>query len=167
MKKSLYFLKIILWKNVICLINWINKFCTFYMITHFHKFHIWLERKKTYYPYFFKSWLKKNKIISLKNTTFWKTHLFINLDQQSMKILHDCTFLYISLTIGVSNILVPPFFLITFSMENYVISEKYDFLSNYICLINQLNKVCTFLCNQTFKYILHTILNMKRLLPLF
>ena len=51
-------------------------------------------------------------------------------------------------------------------MENYVISEKYDFLSNYICLMNQLNKVCTFLCNQTFKYILHTILNKKSLVPL-
>ena len=51
-------------------------------------------------------------------------------------------------------------------MENYVISEKYDFLSNYICLINQLNKVSTFLYNKTFKYILHTILSMKSLVPL-
>jgi len=52
-------------------------------------------------------------------------------------------------------------------MENYVIFEKkHDFLSNYICLLNQLNKVCTFLYNQTFKYILHTILNMKSLVPL-
>ena len=51
-------------------------------------------------------------------------------------------------------------------MENYVISEKHDFLLNYISLLNQLNKVCTFLYNKTFKYILHTILNMKRLVPL-
>ena len=51
-------------------------------------------------------------------------------------------------------------------MENYVISEKHDFLSNYICLLDQLNKVCTFLYNKTFKYILHTILNIKSLVPL-
>jgi len=54
----------------------------------------------------------------------------------------------------------------TFSMEIYVISEKHDFLSNYICLLNQIKKVCTFLYNQTFKYILHTILNMESLVPL-
>ena len=51
-------------------------------------------------------------------------------------------------------------------MENYVILENHDFLSNYICLLNQLNKVCTFLYNQNFKYILHTSLNMKSLVPL-
>ena len=83
-----------------------------------------------------------------------------------MKILQDLKFLYIALTIGVSNILVPLFFKMTFTMEIYVILKKHDFLSNYICLLNQLNKVCTFLYNQTFKYILNTILNMKRLVPL-
>ena len=41
---------------------------------------------------------------------FEKCYLFKNLDQQSMKILHDRTFLYIALTIGMSNILVPLFF---------------------------------------------------------
>jgi len=51
-------------------------------------------------------------------------------------------------------------------MESYVISEKHDFLSNYICLLDKINKVCTFLYNKTFKYILHTILNMKSLVPL-
>ena len=51
-------------------------------------------------------------------------------------------------------------------MEIYVILKKHDFLSNYICLLNQLNKVCTFLYNRTFKYILRTILNMKSLVPL-
>ena len=51
-------------------------------------------------------------------------------------------------------------------MENYVISEKHDVLSNYICLLNQRNKVCTFLYSKTFKYILHTILNKKSLVPL-
>jgi len=40
------------------------------------------------------------------------------------------------------------------------------FLSNLVCLLNQLNKVCTFLHNQTFKYIVETIVNMKRLVPL-
>ena len=42
--------------------------------------------------------------------TFSTTHLFINLDQQSTKILHDRRFFYIALTIAVSNILVPLFF---------------------------------------------------------
>jgi len=51
-------------------------------------------------------------------------------------------------------------------MENYVIFENHDFLSNYICLLNQLNKVCTFVYNKSFKYILHKILNMKSLVPL-
>ena len=51
-------------------------------------------------------------------------------------------------------------------MEIYVISEKHDFLLNYISLLNQLNKVSTFVYNKTFKYILHTILNMKSLVPL-
>ena len=51
-------------------------------------------------------------------------------------------------------------------MEIYVISEKHDFLSNYICLLNQIKKVCTYIYNQTFKYILHTILNKKSLVPL-
>ena len=92
--------------------------------------------------------------------------MFINLDKQSMKILQDLTFLYIALTIGVSNILVPFFFKSCFLWKIMLFLKKHDFLSNYICLLNQLNKVCTFLYNQTIKYILHTILNMKRLVPL-
>ena len=44
--------------------------------------------------------------------------------------------------------------------------KKLWLLPNYICLLNQLNKVCTFLHNWTFKYIMHTILNVKRLVAL-
>ena len=83
-----------------------------------------------------------------------------------MKILHDHTFLFIFLTIGMRNILVPLFLKIMFLWKVALFLKKHDFLSNYICLLNQHNKVCTFLYNQTFKYILHTILNMKRLVPL-
>ena len=101
-----------------------------------------------------------------KNMTFWKMHLFIKLDQQSTKILQDHTFLYIPLTNGVSNVLVPLFFKSRFLWKIMLFPKKHDFLWNYICLLNQLNKVCTFLYNQTFKCILHTILNMKRLVPL-
>ena len=118
-KVILFFKNNTLKKNGICLINRINKFCTLYMIAHFYRLHIWLKREKDILPLFLKSWLQKKKKFKkikkklnyfLKNITFWTTHLFINLDQQSMKILHDCTFLYIVLIIGVSNILVPLFF---------------------------------------------------------
>ena len=52
-------------------------------------------------------------------------------------------------------------------MENYVIYETHDILSNSICLLNQFYEVCTFLHNRTVKYIVHTIVNMKILVPLF
>ena len=137
------------------------------MIAHSYRFHMWLEREKNILPVFFKMMtLEKKVFYFFKNMTFWTTHLFINMDQQSMKILHDRTFLYIALTIGVSNILVPLFFTSRFLWKFMLFLKKHDFLSNYICLLNQLNKVCTFLYSQTFKYILHTILNMKSLIPL-
>jgi len=84
-----------------------------------------------------------------------------------MEILQDCTFLKIGLTIGMSNILVPVLFLneVFYGKFNYFL-KTWFFLSNLVCLLNQLNKVCTFLHNQTFKYIVETIVNMKRLVPL-
>ena len=109
---------------------------------------------------------RKKIFYFFKNMTFWKMHLFIKLDQQSTKILQDHTFLYIPLTNGVSNVLVPLFFKSRFLWKIMLFPKKHDFLWNYICLLNQLNKVCTFIYNQTFKYILDTILNMKRLVPL-
>ena len=84
-----------------------------------------------------------------------------------MQILHDHTFLYIALTIGMINILVPLFFKSRILWKITLFLKKtWFFLSNSICLLNQLKKVCTFLYYQTFKYILHTILNMKSLVPL-
>ena len=53
---------------------------------------------------------RKEYIISFKELLFLKRHLFNNMEHQSMQILHDHTFLYIALTIGMSNILVPLFF---------------------------------------------------------
>jgi len=50
-------------------------------------------------------------------------------------------------------------------MENYIISEEkkhYFFLIKiHFFLLKELNKACTFIHNQTFKYIVHTIVNMK------
>ena len=48
-------------------------------------------------------------------------------------------------------------------MENYIIFEekKHYFLSNSIFLLKEINNVCTFIHNQIFKYIVHTIGNMK------
>jgi len=134
-------------KNVICLINQINKFCAFHMIAHFYRFHTWLEREKDILPLFVNIMTSEKIYIYFffKNITFWTTHLFINLEQQSMKILHDHTFLYIALTIGVGNILVAPFFKSQFLWKFMLfLKKKHDFLSNYIFLLNQLNKVCTF-----------------------
>ena len=107
-KKVTLFLKNNTLKKIdICLINRINKFCTFYMIAHSYRFHMWLEREKNILPLFFKIMTSGKKIFYFfKNMTFWKMHLFINLDQRSMKILYDRTFLYMALTIGVSNLLV-------------------------------------------------------------
>ena len=128
-KKVTLFLKNNTLKKIdICLINRISKFCTFYMIAHSYRFHMWLEREKNILPLLFKIMtLEKKVFYFFKNMTFWTTHLFINMDQQSMKILHDRTFLYIALTIGVSNILVPLFFTSRFLWKFMLFLKKHDF----------------------------------------
>ena len=55
-------------------------------------------------------------------------------------------------------------------MENYIISEEkniiFFYYQNPFFLLKELNKACTFIHNPTFKYILHTIVNTKSLVPL-
>ena len=81
-----------------------------------------------------------------------------------MQILHDRAYLYIALTIGMNNILVP-FILnhVFYGKLHYFWRKKtlFFFNQNPFFLLKELNKACTFIHNQTFKYIVHTIVNMK------
>ena len=74
LKKVTLFLKNnTLKKNVICLINQINFFCTLYMIAHFYRFHMWLEKEKNILPWFLRIMTsEKNYFISLKTWLFEK-----------------------------------------------------------------------------------------------
>ena len=85
-----------------------------------------------------------------------------------MKILHDHTFLYIALTIGVGNILVAPFFKSQFLWKFMLfLKKKHDFLSNYIFLLNQLNKVCTFYAIAPFNTLWTQMVRGRAQFPLF
>ena len=126
-----------------CLLIHINKICTLYMITHFYRLCMQLFRAIALHPSFLEIMCSKKVICFLKTRHFKKHHLFNNFNQQSMHILHNRIILYISYTICIRKSLLPhvsknidlrffPFFL-----------TKLD-LKKCICLINQIEKVCTF-----------------------
>ena len=154
-------------KTIIYLINRINKEHRLYIMVRFLYIVHEISKIKRLVPLVWKNYdFWKRSLYFLKTILWKKCHLFNKLNKQIFYILHDRTFLYIALAIGVSNILVLLFFKSHFLWKIMLFLKKHDFLSNYVCLLNQLNKVCTFLYNQTFKYILHTILNIKTLVPL-
>ena len=121
----------------------INKICTFYIITQFYRLCTQLSRGIASYPPFLEIVFSKKIICFLETRLFKRHHLFNNLNQKCMYILHNRIFLYISYTIYIRKSLLPhvsknidlrffPFFL-----------TKLD-LKKCICLINQIEKVCTF-----------------------
>ena len=107
-KKNTLFLKKHKLKKIdISLINKINKVCIFYITTPFYTLCTQLVSRISQYPCFCKIILKRNTLFLKKHDLNKNRHFFNKSNKQSMRILHNDTFLYVVHTIGKRKSLVP------------------------------------------------------------
>ena len=113
------------------------------MITQFYTVCMQLSRGITLYPSVLEIVFCKKIICFLKTRIFKKHHMFSKLNQQSMHILHNRIISYISYTICIRKSLLP---LVSKNIDLIFFPffhTKHD-LKKCNCLINQIEKVCTF-----------------------